>query len=162
MNTHWKIFNIVNLICIILIVGFFSVNLYLNPFPIDRPSDNFFYVALVLIILVVTANCLHNIFLTKFCAASERMKVGRKVFFWILLILFAGIISFFVYLAYDEINHQLKYYTHWHNFRLNYLLQFLSISATGLYISGAQVALFFRIKRSYRQGLDNFVDEIGS
>jgi len=158
MNTHWKIFNIVNLICLTLIIGFISVNLYFY----ERPSDYLFYVVIFSIILVVTTNCIHNISLTKLCVTGEKMILGRKILFWILLILFAAIIFFFVYLTYDEIERDLRYNTYGRKVRLKYLLQFLSISVTGLYISGAQVVLFFKTRRSYQSLLSSSVDEIGN
>jgi len=162
MNSHWKIFNVINIICLTLIVGFISWNLYQTPFTVERPSDNFFYVIIFLIIAVVTINCLHNVFLTKLYAAGDKMKLGRKILFWILLLLFATLISFFSYLTYVEIDQQLKPDIYPRNYRLKYLLQFLSISATGLYIIGAQLILFFRIRRSYRQRIKNTINEIGS
>ena len=163
MNTHWKIFNIINLICLTLVISCCSQALFINPQPVNTFRGNFFYSFIIIAIIVVIINCLHNIFLTRLCVDSRRMIFTRQIFFWILLSVFAGIISLFIFYTSLEIYLRFQFTGGYkRSGGLRYFKQFVSISVTGLYIIIAQVILFFRIKRSYQHRLDNSIDEIGN
>ena len=163
MNIHWKIFNVINFICLTLIISLIGWPLFKNSRPLNNAIDLVFYVFVILIPMVVTINCLHNLSLTKVYTASEKLTIIRKISFWILLALFTLIILACIYQFFNTLHILMKStgaYKPYLNLRI--FIQVLSISVTGIYIILMQVNLFFKINRSYRQGLDNFIDEIGS
>jgi len=164
MNTHWKIFNIVNLICLTLVISCCGWTVFTNPQSIDTVRGKLFYAFIIVAILVVTLNSLHNIFLTRLYTYSGRMTLTRQVFFWLLLVVFAGVMSLFIY--YTSLELYLRFeYMHSPYKRMGgvrYFKQFLSISVTGLYIIVAQSILFFKIKHSYRQKVKDTINDIGS
>ena len=163
MNTHWKIFNIVNLICLTFVISIFAWPLFTHPGSIHTLRDKVFYAVVIIIILVVIINCLHNIFLTRLCADGGRMTLTRQIFFWILLVLFAVIMSLFIYNTCQEVYFRFYYKGPYRRAGgLLYFNQFVSLSVTGLYLVIAQIILFFTIRKSYRCRLDNSVNEIGN
>jgi hypothetical protein len=163
MNTHWKIFNVINLICLVLVSTFFIWPDISGFHSLDNSQDVSFYSVIIIIWLIVICNSLHNIFLTKIYASCEKLTLFRKVCFWVLLSLFSMIVLGLTFQFIVGLSLRIKYSAAYRPY-LNYstLLKFLSVSLTGLYIIVMQIILFFRIKRSYVQSLDNFIDEIGS
>jgi hypothetical protein len=144
-------------------MGFFALPLFSRPHPLNKITDIFFYLIIFLMLLIVITNCLHNIFLTKVYAAGGRLTTIKKTGFWILLILFTTIVLAFTYQFFISLSLRRRYtgaYRPYFNLRI--FAQTLSISITGFYIIAMQVILFFSIKRSYRQELDNSIDELGS
>lgn len=164
MNIHWKIFNVINFICLTLVISYCAWAVFANPPSIDTLTGKLFYGFIIIAILAVTINCLHNVFLTRLYADSSRMTTNRQIFFWFLLVIFAGVISLFIYYSWLELYLRLinMHGAYKRMGGVRYFTQFLSISISGLYIIVAQVILFFRIKRSYRLGLNNSVAEIGN
>ncbi len=162
MNAHWRIFNILNLICLTLYTSFVVWPIFERP-PLDLLHHKLFYLINLLVLLIVVVNCIHNIILTGILASERYFTLIRKIFFWILYTLFTAVILVIVYFIPDV----LLYYfrekgTLLESFNLRQVVQMLSILATGLYIIVMQIILFFKIKRSYRRGLNNSVDEIGN
>ena len=161
MNTHWKIFNIVNLTCISLVTSLFI-------WPILRDSDlsastnRFFYIVGLSILLVVTANCLHNISLTRLLTVERNLTLTRKIFFWILCILFSAVILVFAYQTPDAFLHYYLFRETPHTSYLRPAIHILSISITGLYTMAMQIILFYRIRKYYRQGIKDTIDGMGS
>lgn len=163
MNIHWKIFNVVNLICLALTTSFFVWRLGAFYRPLNDSADFLFYGILLSVFLAVIIDCVNNIFLTRLHADGRNLTLTRKICFWILLILFVGAISLFAYNT---------AYVTWRYFRYTgaykpyfnqrYLMHVLSISVTGLYIIIMQIVLFFRIRSSYRQAIKDTISEIGS
>lgn len=163
MNTHWKIFNIINLICLTLVVSCCSQVLFSYTQSLNTGRPKMFFALTIIMLLVVVINCLHNLFLTRFCTDGREMTFKRRIFFWILFIFFAGIMSLFIYYTSKEIYFQFRFTGAYKPIGgLRYFKQFLFISVTGLYIMIAQVLLFFTIKRLHQRRLDNSVAEIGS
>lgn len=164
MNKHWKIFNVINLICLTLVISLVGLPHFNDPYPLADIRDIFLYVLIALIPVTVISNCLHNIFLTRIYAAGKGLSTIRKIFFWILLTLFTIIVLFFLFQFLSSLYFRLKYTGAYRSpdFKSRIFIELLSFSVTGFYIIVMQVILFFRIKRFYRQKLDSFIDEIGS
>src|SRR4051812_10572099 len=133
MNIHWKIFNIVNLICLTLIARFLAWPLF--TYSLNNFKDKLFFTIVMITILVVVINCLHNIFLTKKLAMQGNLRLTRKIFFWVFFILFSTIISIVVYNTPETLRFYFKNRnTLGETFRLRQSILILSISVTGLYI----------------------------
>ena len=164
MNTNWKIFNILNLICLVMITGFFVWRFSSDIQPINNSVDVFFYGVLASIWLTVIINCIHNISLTRLLTEGRNLSLSRKIFFWLLLILFAAVVIFYGFLTATEIQRYFYQPDGAYNYQvsLKYFIQIISISIVGIYIVIGQIILFFKIRRSYGQGIKETIEEIGS
>jgi hypothetical protein len=163
MNIHWKIFNVLNLICLTLVTGFFVLPIIQHPYPVNDLLDTFFYVITGFVMLIVIINCLHNIFLTRLLDSTQKLTATRKVFYWILLLLFMIVILVF---AYSFVEHLATVFTqtgaYQSYFKPRLFTESLSVTVTGFYIIVMQIKLFRKIKNHSRQELDDSIDEIGT
>jgi|GEM_PF-5108404 len=163
MNIYWKIFNIVNLICLTLVAYFLALPFLAGRYHLNNSKDFFLYAIVILMILAVVFNCLHNIYLTRLCTNRARMSLTRKIWFWTLLALFAAVMWLFIYYTCEAIFFRLKFTGAYKpTSSIKYFKQMSSISITGLYIIIAQIILFFRIKQSYMKEVKDTISEIGS
>jgi hypothetical protein len=162
MNIHWKIFNVLNLICLVLVVGYFGFP-FITRFEYASTRENSFYISLLFFLLTVGINCLHNISLSRMLAAGKKMGLGRKIFFWIMLTLFAFIAAVFTYLAIVQFEERLgnpRQYRYYYNMRS--FIQVISIAVTSIYVTVMQIILFFKISGSYKQEIEQSINEIGT
>jgi hypothetical protein len=162
MNIHWKIFNVINMIHLVMVTGIFLWPFFLGfGSSFSDPRDIIFFVFLVLVVFTVIINCLHNISLTRVLAAGRKLTTLRKVGFWILLILFAAVVFLFIQQLFVQLSVRFtRAYIPRSN--TNNLIKALSISLTGVYIIVMQMILFSSIKNAYRQNLDDSINEIGT
>lgn len=162
MNIHWKIFNVVNFICLTLVISCCARSIFAGTISADTLRGKLYYAFIITAILVVVINCLH-VYLTRLCFNGERLTLTRQIFFWVQLVLFIGVMSLFIYYTSLEIYLRFRFTGGYKRMGgLRYFNQFLSISVSGLYIIVTQAILFFTTKRSYRQQLNNSIDKIGS
>jgi hypothetical protein len=163
MNLHWKIFNVINLICLTLVISLFVQDIFNFSRSLDDISDVFSYVVVCLIPIIVVTNCLHNISLTKIYTTGEKLTSFRKVYFWILLSLFLIIVFGAIFQFIFGLTIKIQYSGYYQApFIYRILLQLLSVSITGLYIIVMQLRIFFKIKSSSRQELDNSINQLGT
>lgn len=163
MNTHWKIFNIINVICLTLVTICCGSIFFNGLQQVNSRASNLFYAFIIVIILIAIINCLHNIHLTQLYANGGEIILRRGIFFWMLFVPFTGVISFFIY--YTTLDIYIRFHFTGAYKRIGgirFSKQFLAISFMGLYIVIAQVILFNRIKKSYRLRSYDSINEIGN
>lgn len=164
MSATWKIFRVLNFVEVVLLLSLFSLMILKGNVSIEKNTDDLVGVSVfLLIIIVVSINCINNIKMLKLWIEGRSFNIWNNIFFGI------GIVSL-VIVSGLVIWGNIEMYQSFHreNFRGRLqageiiILAWIDIIALlSLLIVALQVLLFFKAKKTVKLNKDSIVDMIG-
>jgi hypothetical protein len=156
-----KIFRLLNIIHIVLIVFLFGFTFYFNPVSFE---DKYIFAIISGIPLIIIANCANNISLCSSHATAKFFTTGRKIFFWLLFLLFILLTAILVFAIYKNIQSLIMFSNQGNAIAFVDIFKFIILLLTicnGFYIIIYQFYFFFSIKRRLKLQFDTLIKEIG-